>query len=173
MELWITLGVLGTMIVGFLIYGYRSGGVEAMLEREKTVNTIEATTRFTIKELIDFFGQLKRIDSLYLNGLTAQIKTNNRLSDPFSLKQVERWVITVGDEVVLDEATSNLHLDDARLVNCIERLNPTHPEAFDARSEIECQWVLKEQTHYLRFDDNHRMAVVLESVWQTLVEAAD
>lgn len=171
MELWITLGVLGTLIIGFLIYGYRSGGVEAMLERERAFNTIDAKQRYTIKELIDFFGQIKRVDSLYVKGQTAQLKTNNRLSEPFSLTEIERWVVMVGETTVLNHATSSLQFDATPLQDCIEKLDPTHPDAFDPRAEVECQWVLTKETHYLRFDDNQRMADVLHKVWVTLVDS--
>lgn len=171
MELWITLGVLGTLIIGFLIYGYRSGGVEVMLVRERTFNTIDASKRYTIKELIDFFGQIKRVDSLYVKDLTAQIKTNNRLSESFKLTDIERWVLMVGETKVLDHTTTSLQFDSTPLMDCIEKLDPEHPEAFDPRAEIECQWVLSEQIHYLRFDDNQRMADVLHHVWEALVNS--
>lgn len=165
MELWITLGVLLTMIAGFMIYGYFSGGVEAMLERERNHNTIDASTRYTIKELIDFFGQVKRVDSLYIHQTQLQLKTNNRLSEPFNLRDIKRWIILVGETTVLDAKTETIQMTMPETLATLERFDPTHPNAYDPDMEVEWQWVTDTTTHYLRFDRNERLhAIVMDLI---------
>ena len=95
------LTLLGIVLL-IAIYGYFRGGVDGMLEKEINHNTIEADQRLETTRYIDFFKQVKRVDSIYINRSkkTFQIKKNNRLSEPFFLDDLNQFNVEFNGEVL-------------------------------------------------------------------------
>ena len=102
MELLINAFILLAVIVSLIaIYGYFKGGVDGMLEKEINHNTIDADQRIETTRYIDFFKQVKRVDSIYVNTSTQtlQIKKNNRLSLPFNYHDIQSVTLEFNDTV--------------------------------------------------------------------------
>jgi len=100
-SLEVALIVLASVVTAVAIYGYFRGGVDGMLEKEMNHNTIDADQRIETTRYIDFFKQVKRVDSIYINtdSKTLQIKKNNRLSKPFSYQDITAVTLEFNDVV--------------------------------------------------------------------------
>ena len=100
------------------IYGYFRGGVDGMLEKEINHNTIEADQRLETTRYIDFFKQVKRVDSIYINRLkkSFQIKKNNRLSEPFFLDDLSQFGVEFNGEILQKNSQSPWFHWDKELV---------------------------------------------------------
>lgn len=87
----IPLSILFIFILAIFLYGFQKGGIEQMLENEINDNTIDATKRLETARFIDFFNQVKRVDSLYVNekDYRIQYKKNNRLSDYLYISDIK------------------------------------------------------------------------------------
>ena len=87
----IPISILFLLVFMVVVYGYIHGGVEKMLENEIQHNDINASKRLETARFIDFFRQVKRVDSLYINEQTntIQFKKNNRLSDHFNISRIK------------------------------------------------------------------------------------
>lgn len=105
-ELLIVASVLIGLVVIIVIYGSLRGGVEGMLEKERNFNTIAATDQVEVTVFIDFFKQIKRIDSLYFNARTKtlQYKKNNHLSLPFTWNDIKEITFQINEDVVFSSA---------------------------------------------------------------------
>jgi len=172
MEWVIILGFLGALILGFTLYGWRSGGVEAMLEKERFDNTIDADERLEIKEMIDFFGQVKRVDSLYFHRATQtlQIKTNNRLSAPMRLGEITHLSFLIGDSTAFSQALNPLNEAWDALEEWSKALHPEHKEALGLDEEIALILHTTQGTeHVIRFASNLQAITVIAglSAWAT------
>lgn len=99
--------LMGIVLI-IAIYGYLKGGVEGMLEKEINHNTIEADQRLEITRYIDFFKQVKRVDSIYINQSkkTIQIKKNNRLSEPFYLDDLNQFNVEFNGTILQKNSRS-------------------------------------------------------------------
>ena len=166
MEWIIILGFLLVLILGFTLYGWHSGGVEAMLERERFDNTIDADERLEIKTMIDFFGQVKRVDSLYFHKATQrlQIKTNNRLSEPIALADITKLEFLIGDTVAFTQAVHPFNDTWNALAEWAKALDPNSdtPRAQDEEIALVFKTHVKE--HVIRFASNTQAITVVEGL---------
>lgn len=144
-ELFIVIIVLLALVFIIVLYGYFNGGVEGMLEKEREFNTIEATDKVEVTVFIDFFHQIKRVDSLYFNerSQTLQLKKNNHLSDPFKWAEIKKVQFQINDEVIftssridkfdeLNEALSAQDLEDKELNLTLSVETTDHVIAFES-----------------------------------------
>lgn len=163
MEWFIILGFLLTLILGFTLYGWRSGGVEAMLERERFDNTIDADERLEIKEMIDFFGQVKRVDSLYFHKATQrlQIKTNNRLSEPLVLADIKELNFLIGDTVAFTQAVHPINDTWKALAEWSQALDPDSENPLAQDEEIALVLKTHDAEHVIRFASNTQAIKVI------------
>lgn len=92
---------LGIIVFLIALYGYLQGGTSGMLEKEMNHNTIGADLRIETTRYIDFFKQVKRVDSIYIHQATKtlQIKKNNRLSKAFLYSDIQSFSIEYNDHV--------------------------------------------------------------------------
>ena len=161
MYLLINAFILLAVIVSLIaIYGYFKGGVDGMLEKEINHNTIDADQRIETTRYIDFFKQVKRVDSIYVNTSTQtlQIKKNNRLSTPFNYHDIQSVTLEFNDTV---KATGH---PDGWFQLSIEEW----PDDLDAGDwSIAITWNGKEQL--VLFESYASM----ESVTQDLAEATE
>ena len=144
-ELFIVVVVLMIIVVGIVLYGKVNGGVDAMLDQERTHNTIDSDDSIEVTVFIDFFNQIKRIDSLYFNTEkeTLQLKKNRRLSDPFRFFEIEDVRFQINDEVIfkapvldafekLFEALETAELDDRELILTLTLKTTSYTIAFES-----------------------------------------
>ena len=166
MEWIIILGFLLVLILGFTLYGWHSGGVEAMLERERFDNTIDADERLEIKTMIDFFGQVKRVDSLYFHKATQrlQIKANNRLSETLVLASITQLDFLIGDTVAFTQAVHPLNEAWKALAEWAEALDPTREKPLAQDEEIALVLKTHEKEHVIRFASNTQAMIVVEGL---------
>ena len=115
-ELLISILALFFIVTLIALYGFFKGGADKMLEQERTHNTIAATDHVEVTVFIDFFHQIKRVDSLYFNQpkQSVQFKKNNRLSDPFSWSDLRKVVFKTNETILFESNPSNAfnHLHD-------------------------------------------------------------
>jgi hypothetical protein len=144
-ELLIVVAVLFSIVIAVVIYGKIHGGVEAMLDQERTHNTIDADDSLEVTVFIDFFNQIKRIDSLYFNAQTQtlQLKKNRQLSDSFRFFDIEEVRFQINDDVIfkapvldafeeLVEALESAELDDRELILTLTLKTTVHTIAFES-----------------------------------------
>jgi len=105
-ELLIVVIFLLILVSVIAIYGYFQGGVEGMLKKEREFNTIEADEKVEVTVFIDFFKQIKRVDSVYLNTQTKllQVKKNNHLSDSFHWRDMKSVRFTINEQEIFESA---------------------------------------------------------------------
>jgi hypothetical protein len=103
----IPISLLFLFVFSIVLYGHQKGGVEKMLEDEINSNDIDATKRIETARFIDFFHQVKRVDSLYINETTQtiQYKKNNHLSDYFKISHIKIISLFFNSHQVLDVKT--------------------------------------------------------------------
>lgn len=153
-ELFIVVIVLLVLVFIIALYGFMNGGVDEMLKKEREYNTIEATEKVEVTVFIDFFRQIKRIDSLYFNESTKtlQLKKNNHLSEPFKWNDIKKILFQINDDQVfssssmdkfaeLMNALNAMDLEDKELIFTIQLENIDHMMAFE--SEERCLLVVK------------------------------
>ncbi len=101
-SLFYALVILGIIVLLIALYGFIQGGTSGMLEKEMNHNTIDADLRIETTRYIDFFKQVKRVDSIYVHQATKtfQIKKNNRLSKAFNYEDITQIKIEFNDEII-------------------------------------------------------------------------
>lgn len=159
-SLEVALIALALVVTAVAVYGYFRGGVDGMLEKEMNHNTIDADQRIETTRYIDFFKQVKRVDSIYINNdsKTLQIKKNNRLSEPFSYHDIAAVTLEFNDEVKAHgsfEAWFKLAIED-------------WPEDVDS-GDWSIAIKLGKKEHLVLFDSYASM----ESVTQDLADATE
>lgn len=130
--------------VGLIVmYGFFKGGTEKMLENELNHNTVDATTRIETTRYIDFFKQVKRVDSIYVNEQTKtlQIKKNNRLSPAFLYSDILSFNVQYNDVLVNEASTTPLFMTQ----------EAKYPEDVD-HVDWSIEFKLPNDTHIILFD---------------------
>lgn len=153
-ELLISVLALFFIVALIVLYGFLRGGVDKMLKQERSHNTIEATDQVEVTVFIDFFHQIKRIDSLYFNEpkQIVQFKKNNRLSDPFKWSDIKKVTFKTNETILFEsnasDAFNQLHdnlqtadIDDQELILELTTQTNTHVMAFE--SPERCKNVIK------------------------------
>lgn len=104
--LYAIIALLGVLVL-ISVYGLLRGGTDGMLEKEMNHNTIDADLRIETTRYIDFFKQIKRVDSIYVHqaSKTFQIKKNNRLSKAFKYSDIQRFNVEYNGQII----TQNTH----------------------------------------------------------------
>src|SRR6056300_1219627 len=102
-SLFYALVILGIIVLLIALYGFIQGGTSGMLEKEMNHNTIDADLRIETTRYIDFFKQVKRVDSIYVHQATKtlQIKKNNRLSKPFLYESILKFNVEFNGQTIL------------------------------------------------------------------------
>lgn len=144
-ELLITVLALFFMVALIVLYGFFKGGVDKMLEKERTHNSIDATDQVEVTVFIDFFHQIKRIDSLYFNEpkQMVQFKKNNRLSNPFKWSDLKKVTFKTNETILfeskpsdafsqLDDILQTADIDDQELILELTTQTNTHVMAFES-----------------------------------------
>lgn len=144
-ELLIAVLALLFIVALIVLYGVLKGGVDKMLEQERSHNTIEATDQVEVTVFIDFFHQIKRVDSLYFNRdrQYLQFKKNNRLSDPFAWSDLKKVTFKTNETILFESSFSNafnqLHdiiqtadIDDQELILELTTQEGIHTMAFES-----------------------------------------
>jgi hypothetical protein len=153
LELFIVVIVLLSLVLAIVIYGSIHGGVGKMLEKERQYNTIEADDSVEVTVFIDFFDQVKRVDSLYLNASKnlLQLKKNKRLSEPFKMAEIKKVVFQINDDEVftssalekfeeLSDFLMAQELEDVELILKLKLSSHEHLIAFE--SPVRCLLVI-------------------------------
>lgn len=131
------------IIVAISIYGLLRGGTEGMLNKEINYNTIDADQRIETTRYIDFFKQVKRVDSIYVNihTKTLQIKKNNRLSPAFFYSDIVSFNVHYNDVLVSEAFTAPLFMTQ----------EAKYPEDVD-HVDWSIEFKLPNATHIILFD---------------------
>jgi len=145
LELFIVVIVLLSLVLAIVIYGSIRGGVATMLEKERQHNTIDAVESVEVTVFIDFFDQVKRVDSLYLNTSKnlLQLKKNRRLSEPFKWTEIQNITFQINDDEVfassalekfeeLSDFLMAQELEDVELILKLKLSNHEHLIAFES-----------------------------------------
>lgn len=154
-----SLGYALIALVGLItmvsIYGALKGGTKGMLEREMNHNTIDADYRIETTRYIDFFKQIKRVDSIYVHrpSKTFQIKKNNRLSAPFTLEDIHHFNIEFNGQLI----TQHIH---APYFSVQENALPEEVDAGD----WSISFTLKNKDHLILFDSYDAFMRVLSEL---------
>lgn len=121
----LTVALIALFIIVLMIalVGFLKGGTEGMLEKEINFNTIDADVRIETTRYIDFFKQVKRVDSIYVHqaSMTFQIKKNNRLSKAFAYSDIAYFNIEFNGEIIVQNKApmyfSQAHYDQIEEVD--------------------------------------------------------
>jgi hypothetical protein len=153
-ELFIAVLALLLIVAVITLYGFFKGGVDKMLEQERIHNTIDATDQVEVTVFIDFFHQIKRVDSLYFNEPKhiLQFKKNNRLSDPFSWSDLKKVTFKTNETILfesnppkafnqLQDILETADIDDQELILELTTQTNTYIMAFE--SPERCKNVIK------------------------------
>ena len=156
-SLFYALVILGIIVLLIALYGFIQGGTSGMLEKEMNHNTIDADLRIETTRYIDFFKQVKRVDSIYVHQATKtlQIKKNNRLSKPFLYKGILKFNVEFNGQTILQ----NQH---APFFIMPEENLPEDVDAVDWGIAFE----LEKDEHIILFDSYDALVRVMDELSQ-------
>jgi hypothetical protein len=160
-ELLIAVLALLFIVALIVLYGFFRGGVDKMLEQERNHNTIDSTDQVEVTVFIDFFHQIKRVDSLYFNApkQMIQFKKNNRLSDPFKWSDLKKVTFKTNENILFESNPSN----------AFKQLHAILQTAEIYDQELILELTTQEGIHTMAFESPERCKIVINTLqtWES------